>query len=332
MKIAILGAGFCGIAAAWHLLQFKSPLKPIEVVVFDPVGIGGGTSGIAAGLMHPYVGAHAKLNWNGIQGLHSTCQLLEIAAKALGQPVAEYSGMLRIALTQAQQQDFRLCAEQHADVQWQTVQQCQQKAPGVAPQEGIFIHSAISVDSLLYLKGLWKACTALGAAFEKRAIHSLEELAPFDRIVVATGSATSSLPELAHLPLKLVKGQVLELALPAGMTVPSLPINSHAYLVKNFGNVNFTVGATFEKQFETGQPDIDFAKKEIMPKACAMLPQLADSTIVGCRAGIRVSTSTRRPMATRLNNRCWVLTGMGSKGLLYHSLLAREVACDIVFF
>lgn len=330
MKIAILGAGFCGIAAAWHLLQFKSPDLPLEVVVFDPVGIGGGTSGIAAGLMHPYVGAHAKLNWNGIQGLHSTCQLLEIATKALDQPVAAYSGMLRIALTQAQQQDFRLCAQQHADVQSQTVQQCQQRAPGVAPREGIFIQSAVSVDSFLYLKGLWKACTALGAAFEKRAVHTLEELAHFDRIIVAMGSATSSLPELAHLPLRPVKGQVLELALPTGMALPTLPINSQAYLVKNFGNDHYTVGATFEKHFETGQPDIDFAKKEILPKAYAMLPPLAESTIAGCRAGIRVSTSTRRPMAARLNSRCWVLTGMGSKGLLYHSLLANQVASDIV--
>lgn len=330
MRIAILGAGFSGIAAAWHLLQFQSVTKPLNIVVFDPVGIGGGASGVAAGLMHPYAGAHAKLNWKGIEGLRSTCQLLEVASKALGQPVADFTGLLRIALTQEQHGDFLRTASIHPDVLWQTAQQCQEMVSGVVAKEGILIKTAVTVDPTLYLKGLWLACTKRGAFLEKTAIHRLEELESFDRVIVAMGSATTSLPELAHLSLTPVKGQILEIRLPDRLVAPSLPVNSQAYLVKNFSDSTFTVGATFEKKFETNQPELDIAAADIMPKACAFLPQLAEASIVRCRAGIRASTPSHRPIAAKINDRCWVLTGMGSKGLLYHSLFAHQVACELI--
>lgn len=45
MRIAIIGAGFSGLAAAWYFLQQPH----LEVTVFDKKGIGGGASGVAAG-------------------------------------------------------------------------------------------------------------------------------------------------------------------------------------------------------------------------------------------------------------------------------------------
>ncbi|HRD55095.1 MAG TPA: FAD-dependent oxidoreductase, partial [Parachlamydiaceae bacterium] len=50
MKIAIIGAGFAGLATAWHLLQHQDKI-PLEVTIFDSSGFGGGASGIAAGLL-----------------------------------------------------------------------------------------------------------------------------------------------------------------------------------------------------------------------------------------------------------------------------------------
>lgn len=51
MNIAIIGAGFSGLALAYFLLQSSA-----HVTLFDAVGIGGGASGIATGLLHPYPG------------------------------------------------------------------------------------------------------------------------------------------------------------------------------------------------------------------------------------------------------------------------------------
>ena len=64
MKVAVIGAGFCGLAVVWNLLnQLFQP--NLEVTLFDKTAIGSGASGVAAGLLHPYAGAHAKLNWRG---------------------------------------------------------------------------------------------------------------------------------------------------------------------------------------------------------------------------------------------------------------------------
>ena len=40
MKVAVLGAGYTGLACAWHLLH--SPFRPrgLEVTLFDERGIG----------------------------------------------------------------------------------------------------------------------------------------------------------------------------------------------------------------------------------------------------------------------------------------------------
>ena len=69
----------------------------VDITIFDDLGIGGQASGIAAGLLHPYSGLHAKLNRFGMEGLKSTQELLESAKTALGADVLASSGMLRFS-------------------------------------------------------------------------------------------------------------------------------------------------------------------------------------------------------------------------------------------
>jgi glycine/D-amino acid oxidase-like deaminating enzyme len=321
MKVAILGAGFSGLAATWHLLKKTS----CQVTLFDPVAIGGGTSGIAAGLMHPYAGAHAKRNWLGLEGCAATMELLQVATDALGAPVASYSGLLRMAFTAAQQADYALCANRYCDVAWWKEEDCLAKIPAVAPAAGLWIPTAVTVYSSLYLQGLWRACQQLGACLEQKAISTLEELHGFDKIIVAMGAATCSLPELRHLPITPVKGQILDLLWPTTAAPLPCALNSHAYLAMNREGFSCLAGATFEKEFSSASPEVDVAMREILPKAIALVPELAKASVLACRAGIRASTPDHRPIVLRLNPRCWVLTGMGSKGLLYHALLAKQL-------
>ena len=53
-RYAVVGAGFAGIAAAWHLMQQGSQVGPTEVHLWDVAGLAGGASGAAAGLLHPF--------------------------------------------------------------------------------------------------------------------------------------------------------------------------------------------------------------------------------------------------------------------------------------
>ena len=53
-RFAIVGGGFAGCAVAWHLLAAARSGAPIAVALFDGAGLGGGASGAAAGLLHPF--------------------------------------------------------------------------------------------------------------------------------------------------------------------------------------------------------------------------------------------------------------------------------------
>ena len=56
MKLAIVGAGFCGVYAAF----LASKESNIEITLFDAKGIAAGASGVAAGLIHPFAGRRAN--------------------------------------------------------------------------------------------------------------------------------------------------------------------------------------------------------------------------------------------------------------------------------
>ncbi len=333
MQIAIVGAGFSGLAACWNLLQHPALGKRIKVVVFDEGGIGAGSSGMAAGLMHPYVGVHAKLNWMGIQGIAATQKLLDVASAAQGKAVANYCGILRLALSASQESDYKRCAAIHtAEVEWWDSQRCQALVPGLGGSPGLFIKTGASVFCPLYLAGLWKACQALGAVLEIKTVESLQELHAFDAVIVATGALVKAFPELSHLPITPVKGQLLEYAWPAGIEPLPAPLNSVNYLVMSESGGSCFAGATYEREFRSALPDPAFAQAEIGPKIAEMFPPLAAAQVVGCRAGLRASAAQRKPLMGRLDSRIWYLTGMGSKGLLYHALFAESLAAEIATF
>jgi glycine/D-amino acid oxidase-like deaminating enzyme len=325
MKVAVVGAGFSGLASAWHLLNAGA-----EVTLFDPAGIGGGTSGIAAGLLHTYAGLHSKLNWKGTEGCQATLFLLDKASEALQQPVYQKSGLLRVAMNESMQDDYRLCADKFEDVEWWEAERCQKVVPGIHPLPGIFIKSAYTVFSELYLKGLYAACVDLGAQFSKQIIQDFHAIPDFDAILVTAGAQTSAISALRSLPLTQVKGQILEVEWPATMPPLTFPVNSQAYIVMNPHLKSCVIGATYERDFTSDRPDEKVAVREIIPKAAALLPALGSARVIGCKAGIRSSTPDHRPLLKQVSENCWVLAGMGSKGLLYHALFAQEASQQIL--
>ena len=163
MKVAIIGAGFCGLASAWHMLQKQSYSQEVNITLFDAGGIGKGTSGIAAGLLHPFAGAHAKLNWRGLEGMDATKELLGIASAALGRSVnANNPGILRLGFTKQQQEEFQICAEKNpSETEWLDAASCQKLAPGCAEAPALWIKNGLTVYSGLYLQGLWEAVLGL---------------------------------------------------------------------------------------------------------------------------------------------------------------------------
>lgn len=152
MKIAIVGAGYAGLAVAWNLCQ-----KQQDVTVFDG---GQGASHVSTGLLHPSPGRKAIPIWRAEEGMKAAIELLEAAS--VDRPVFVKNGILRIATTDEQRKDFG------GDTLWNP--------------------DGITVFSRLYLEGLKKACK--GAKFSSHWVQNLKELNDFDAIVLATGADT----------------------------------------------------------------------------------------------------------------------------------------------
>lgn len=327
MRIAIIGTGLSGLATGWFLLQNPAVSPSMQLTFFDSKGIGGGASGVAAGLLHPYAGASAKLNRYGWEGFKSTLKLLDVAAHQLNKPVARQEGLLRIALSEKQLTDFYQSSEKYQEVRWMSAAETTAKIPYLSPHPGIFISESITVDCPLYLEGLWQACQRRGARLEISKIDFSAQLNNFDCVVFALGAEVNDLLT-DPLPIKGIKGQILCTAWPPSYPFPSCALNSQAYIIQE--KANCIVGATYERDYKNSEPDMDRAYQEIMPKAAALIPALGETELLSCKAGIRASTPDHMPLIKKLDTKHWVITGMGSKGLLYHALYAENLVKMII--
>lgn len=315
-NIAVVGAGFSGIAAAYFLLK-RYP--EANLTLFDAKGIGAGASGIAAGLLHPFVGAHSKLNVRGREGYHATLQLLKIAEKSLRQKVFEVTGFYRIATDQTQLENFTESSEKYPDIQ-----------PAPLPEgllgKGFILENAITVDTQKYLEGLWKACAEMGAVFERREFSDCDGLSGFDIAVLAIGAYAHTIKETENMPVSRIKGQVVKLEWPNGLPYFDRPINSYNYMIMHPEKQSCTLGATYERVFLSEEPNMEAALRDMMPKARVFFPGIEGFKPISCLSGVRASCPGRMPVIRQLNQRTWVITGMGSRGLLYHALYAEELA------
>jgi len=253
-QVVILGAGFAGVAVAYHVLRLAAVRgEAVALRVVDARGLGGGASGIAAGLLHPYApgGKPGRLLWRGAEGCAATHRLLCAAEAALGRPVASRAGTLHAGPpgpTEARQQ--------------LSPAQATARLPGLVPPgagEPLYLHAdGCVVRPRDYLQGLWAACLAAAAAgppgssacMEARRVPSLAalcgEAGAGGAVVVAAGAAAQALPELIQLPLKLSAGAVVHFGDGAGGggAPPDAPAVAGVVYIAPDGAGGITLGAT----------------------------------------------------------------------------------------
>lgn len=307
MRIAIIGAGLAGLALSYYLGRRH------EVVLFDAHGVGGGASGVATGLLHPFAGARSKLNWRGREGLRATLELIEAVQPYATGPIILHRGMTRIGHQEAY---YRLSLEEER-VHWLSEEEMARRFPMSAKAPGIEIEEAYAIDTPRYLEALFAA--AKPKLVQER-VETLSALKGFDEIVVAAGAWCHTIAEMRELSLSRNRGHLLVME-NVGL---NSPLNGRVYAVPTANN-SLIVGSSFEKDFDSEYADIARAKAEILPKAIEMVPALKESRILECRASLRCSSSNHIPICKRLKPGVSCLTALGSKGLLYHALLALEM-------
>ncbi|MBS0603878.1 MAG: FAD-binding oxidoreductase [Verrucomicrobia bacterium] len=307
MRIAIIGAGFSGLSSAWHLLQSAD----CEVTLFDPSGIGGGASGIAAGLLHPYVGEEGKRSLLAKEGIESTRELIAIAEKKLGKKVARQNGIVRHVLDDELKELFLSHAQKFGDVR-----QIEEKL--------FLIESGMTVDCPSYLEGLWQAVAARGGKLVLSEVEDLSSLQGFDHIIVAAGAGIAKFAELKSLRYSILKGQVLICRAPKAVELPENSSIGKGYVALPSDDRVCHIGSTYERGEKNPAPDQALAMSTLFPKIRQFFPAVEDLEVIGCKAAMRVIRSGHYfPIAAKIKEGLWVLTGMGSRGLLYHAFLGR---------
>ncbi|MGR3911873.1 MAG: FAD-dependent oxidoreductase [Candidatus Rhabdochlamydia sp.] len=283
-RIAVVGSGLAGLSAAYALSSL------CKVVIFDHKGVGGGASGIAAGLLHPYAGKKGLLSWESKEALMKAKALIDQAEKALGVPTAHRGGILREGLITSPLSDVISLGENKH-----------------------LITSGWTVFSSLYLQGLWRLCEQNGVDFEPKEITSLRDVQQFDGCVIAVGAGIRFFKEFEGLNLGFVKGQLLTCHFP---TILERSISSTIYTALSQNPYECHIGATYERDFIHEEPCLETATRLLKPSY----------PIIECRSGIRVTNRAHYfPILHQIGKFQYVITALGSRGLLYHALFADKL-------
>ncbi len=293
MLCAVVGCGLAGLSTAHALVK-----RGCDVHLYDKVGVGAGASGIASGLLHPYPGKKGVRSKFADEAMEKTLSLIDLAESALGRKVALRNGILR---------KNWIPEEIYPDL----------KKVG----NDILITSGCTIFMKSYLEGLFQALDK--AKFIK---GELVDDAPYDRVVYAIGKGFRdwNIEEVQY-----VKGQILTCKEnePFKRTIIG---SGHISPLEKKGFIH--VGSTYEHHALNDLPDLEVAREYLASRIETFYPSFKKIKIVECSAEIRVCVKqTYLPLVKKMNNRIWVFTGLGSRGLLYHGLFGEKVAEEVCY-
>ena len=138
-------------------------------------------------------------------------------------------------------------------------------------------------------------------------------------------------PELSSLPVSILKGQVLKCRAPHGIDLLPNSAIGKGYVALMQETNTCLVGSTYEREYINEDPDAELAKSVLFEKIATFFPAIHHMEIIDCRAALRVTSKGHYfPIAKQVKDNLWVLTGLGSRGLLYHAFLGKQLAEAVI--
>lgn len=338
----IAGGGLAGACAAFALSRAGHAVRLLEAET-----LAAGASGAAAGSVNPFMARKARPTWRLGEALE---MLRWITREAGAEDTLAQDGVLRPARSEKQAGFFQETAAEHpARTQWLSPKAASERFPAVqSPHGALWIPGGGAADVPALIEALLDAAQQRGATVEcgaqltdwtERAgsvtarIEHAGERREIEaaRLLLCVGQGFASLPALAPLDLRAVKGQTLRLRRPAALEGAALPgsLSGNGYVVPQpGGDGTLLAGSTYEHDFSRLEPT-DEGRQYILGKVSQMLPPLAEAEVIEARAGARVSPpGSHLPALGPLpgsDGRAWVFTALGSRGLLTAPLLARKM-------
>jgi len=347
--LVVAGAGAIGLAAAWRAAQ-----AGLSVLVTERDRVGGGASGVAAGMLAPVTEAdfgerdllalnvEGRALWGGF-----AAELEQLTGRPAG--YAD-SGCLVVAADRDDAAELRRLHEYQRELgleaEWLTPSAARGLEPGLSPRIGgaISVSGDGQVEPRAVVAALAAALTAAGGELAEGTevaeltgdadrVHGIRTAAGDEiaagHVLVACG-AWSGQPPFAAEPgapaVRPVKGQLLELRTTGGQSplAARLVRTPRCYVVcRDDGRV--VIGATTEERgFDTAVTADGVFR--LLEAAIEVLPDVAELELTGTRAGLRPGTPDGRPViaAGRREGLVWA-TGHGRNGVLLAPLTADRV-------
>ena len=314
--LAVIGGGIVGLASAWRAAQ-----EGMSVIVLERDEPGAGASGVAAGMLAPVTeadfGEEALLGLNlaGRKLWSGFAAELEEAA-GIGVGYADDGALVVAADRDDSEELHRLHDFQRElglDASWLGPRACRELEPALAPRVGgaIFAPQDGHVDPRAVVRALVAALRVAGGDLISGAeVASLEVgggrvtgLRTADgreveagAVLVAAGAWSAEVSLLGGataLPVRPVKGQLLELRVRRGHSPPARRVvrTPRCYIVtrargESDEGARVIIGATVEEQgFDTAiTADAVF---RLLEAAWEVLPEVGELELVGARAGLR---------------------------------------------
>ncbi|XP_027174752.1 uncharacterized protein LOC113774411 [Coffea eugenioides] len=287
LRCAVLGAGFAGLSVAWHLLQHGSRDLPLLVDIYDEVGIGGGASGVAGGLLHPY-SPKVKLLWRAEECWNESLKLIRIAERA------RQSKVLNTERQEAvQSMNFSIIRRRLVlSLVSYEILGCVSSA--VLSHTGLLlkIHTHQSKDKATVGIGI-SATDSMGSVPWTRVFGSSRE---YNAVVICLGARAAFLPEFSGiLPLRTCRGVVTHMQLSDNIREEypqhSPSILSDAWLAVE-GPRDLYLGSTWEwrsTNYSRTVPTVEASEalQELLSKGSVIYPAISNWTVRGAVAGLR---------------------------------------------
>ncbi|MDA9207539.1 FAD-binding oxidoreductase [Octadecabacter sp.] len=323
IDITVRGAGVAGLSVAWACVK-----RGATVRIIDPNGVGAGASGGIVGALAP----HVPEQWNPKKAFQLESLLLSETwwpeVEAAGEKPSGYGRTGRLQPLVENTRDLALSRAKGAQTLWQgrAIWDVIPAYAGFAPPSdtGELIH-----DTLSGRIHPAQACASLAAALSAKGADFSADAPDEGQVIWATGY--QGLEQLTAQHTRLVgagiKGQAILLDYDA-RTQPQLFIDG-LHIIPHFDGTT-AIGSTTERDWTT-PTTTDAQADDLLARARAAVPVLADAPEITRWAGIRPRARTRAPMvgAHPFNKGQFIANG-GFKIGFGMAPLASEKLADLV--
>jgi tRNA 5-methylaminomethyl-2-thiouridine biosynthesis bifunctional protein len=311
-RIAIIGAGLAGTAAAYVLNQ-----RGLEPVIYEAgKEIAHGASGNEIGLYNPRLSAERSIFADSFDlALKTFLKLEDIGWHQWGS--------LHLVMDEKKQKRFTEAVKNWG---WNDMRMVN------ASRASIIAGVEITKDCLwLPRSGVVsprKLCAAYAKGIEihfDTEINALSDVKA-DAIIVANGMGVKNFSETQQIELRAVRGQITYVE-----NIPGVKCNLcyGGYVTPKMDGMH-AVGSTFQRWLDHTEI-MDRDDEDNIGKLAKAVPALAkDYKITGHRAAVRMATPDHMPVYGPVKSHIYMSAGHGSHGIVTSLWAAHRIADDII--